>query len=328
MLLKFPSSVSVAFSSVALLIGAALLIYSSLHKREHLHYHHLLNEPEDESLKYGKIFPDLKGTDLIGTIRLRDRLHGYWTYLIQTGGYQTPNLDYAKILLNKYNGKRLQFIYLFPTKPAPLAPAFGNVQHLMAYWSSDQKYPERTWTTLIDPSGVIRFSLPYSLSSEALRELTERYILGQINYAPPADTKLPLGSVLPPIELVRVIDSQRTTLPLLAGRNSTVIFFQAHCTTCSVDHFLAKLQKINSGRVSLSERHIYPIFSRSFDIKQLRVNGINFGNNLFIAADFFPQSEDEYYVGPGSSKDPVVFSTGRTGRIVRIEEFSTWEKHQ
>jgi hypothetical protein len=158
----------------------------------------------------------------------------------------------------------------------------------------------------------------------SLRELTERYIQGTVDYEPLPIGKPSTGDSLPALELERVANSEKLSLPLLAGINSTVIFFQANCTTCGVNNILAKLQQINSERRSLSDLRTYPVFSRSFDIKQLKAYGASLGENLLIATEFCPQWEDEYYVGPGSGKEPFVISIGRTGQIDKVEGFADW----
>jgi hypothetical protein len=171
MRLKLSTFASIGLPTIILLIGVILLIRNSSVKHQH-HLHYLMDAPEDETLKYGLTFPDLRGYDLAGRpIRLRDRLQGRWTYLIQTTGLQTLNLDYPKILLKRYNNKGLQFIYLYPSKSGALSLSMDTTPNLSAIWLPDLKYPKALWTTLVDQSGVIKFSLPHSINNESLPEL-------------------------------------------------------------------------------------------------------------------------------------------------------------
>jgi hypothetical protein len=42
-----------------------------------------------------------------------------------------------------------------------------------------------TWSSLVDPSGIVRFSSPFVLKEDVMRRLTERFIAGKVTYEVP-----------------------------------------------------------------------------------------------------------------------------------------------
>lgn len=281
-------------------------------------------------IRLGLPFPSMKVAVGNGTTDIRQVISGKWTFVLRRGVLNEGVLEYPSTLLARH-GDNLRVVVLLSVRTTSLPENAQYVDGLsiaaVDNANTDRAILEPDWTCLVDPAGRVRFFIEGGITPEPLRELTERFLFGRIQYNPSESSGRPAaGQVLPQFDAVSVYDGSKMSAAELTPPGHSLLFFQANCTSCGLRGIMETLDRANQFLGSLETRRVHIIFSRTFTRSALRAaaDGLEVGKNIRIADRYIDDWEDSYYVGPGASKDALLIPVSAGFRLGVPVSYSSW----
>ncbi len=316
--------------SLMLILGVALLVSKPLISWEWPTW----RKTVVSQIQLRQSFPELNATKSDGsTVRLRALLTAKWTYVRFMSVPDPAEVDYMNVLLGKYAHYPLQFVVITDKATPHSSPPVSDDQRLIflaADFSKILRDGQTSQLCLVDPSGVTRFSYPGGLETRGMRLLTERYLSGHIQYEPPGGISKPQkGEKTPRVQIVRLSDRKPFWLSDLT-KGSTVIFFQAYCTTCGLDAYVHQLSTLEEGPTSLGQRRVYAVFSRTFGEAPIlaAIQEDRIRPDVYIASEYIDQWESAYYLGARGLQVPWVIPISASGYTGDPVPYDVWYTSQ
>ncbi|TAM83433.1 MAG: hypothetical protein EPN47_04805 [Acidobacteria bacterium] len=299
-----------------------------------LHYLTLKSRPYQgaETIGIGSTLPNFRCHDLLTgkAVHLRDRRLNFLIYFNNATPQNIQNAVFAEFLYRKYGAKELSFVII-------TGGHFNDLENL-------RREAEITFPLVNDASleiaraltiprqkdglfvyrqdGKILFSTPTGFfEPEDLRELYERYSMGNITYFQPGqDITARVGSFFPNVRVREILSQREGTLDKFARPGmSEYVVFTAQCPICAIRRFLIEVHE-------LEERHdrIVPLFSSSFPEPLVRrlAGEIGISQPLYIAEDQITGFEELYFGQSTSAIGGLEIQTDRNRIITDISPVS------
>lgn len=175
----------------------------------------------------------------------------------------------------------------------------------------------------VDPDNTIRFFTTNLFDPEDLRQLTEKFLLGEVTY-PESGAEVPLqeGAPMPELTLLRIDDWQPEHLGQAESRQRLLIIFTATCPACRLSSYLSDYARMKDQW----PRRPWVIFNQNFSRDEILVEAARRGidtSHFYLASGALSGIEDPYYGTTLGGSDLFVIETNQIGRIKRIE---SWEQ--
>lgn len=183
---------------------------------------------------------------------------------------------------------------------------------------------------VLDDQGRIDFFAQVIPPDDALRQLAEKYALGEIDYAPAKDRLAALfevGMPLPGLPLTSLDGHEHLVLGERQGANLVLVIFTARCASCQLTQFIDSMGLFQTNLVHDSRyRHhrLMVIFAPNFD-RDLLTSYQRTGTlpALTYVVDESIDLYDEYATRyDDSDMRPLVVLTGSSGQIVAVDPLS------
>lgn len=275
---------------------------------------HLFSAKHERSLlRYGDRAPTLKGKSLIRkkTVELatnkRTNLILYFSSL-QSLGSSTELVKYAEILWKRHKNDGLGVAAIVQKDITDLQALVD--QSLISYdviVDENRKLqeqfglqPNENGVFVFDQQGLCRFSTRRPVSAKDLRQLVDIEFLAvdPLKRRQETETTLKKNQLLGPLPLVDARSLATTSLDQLRTAAPVhYIFFTAHCSVCSLPHYLQDFQKFRREQLKEDDQVILVFdfnFARTDVVKQLGISGID--TPAYIANQQLPELE---YTDPG-----------------------------
>jgi peroxiredoxin len=244
-------------------------------------------------------------------------------------GPDTRLIKYANVLYDRYRQQGLNCVTIAHSRGEELSE-WASVHKLSYPLVADERgdlherflfSQEAGGTLIVDTDGVVRFSYHALVDPDLLRQLTEKFLLGQVNVALSRvdPTVFQPGRQFPEIETLDLRKGVPVRLNPAMMRQRTVVVFTADCASCQLNHYISQIKLEQGGSLQSRSPGTMALFSRSFAelevLTQLRAEGIS--SPVYLATEDIPGLEDPYntrydVTGPG----PLVVHTNRSGRII------------
>jgi hypothetical protein len=177
-------------------------------------------------------------------------------------------------------------------------------------------------TLIVDPDGIVRFSYHALIDADLLRQLTEKFILGQVNVAAGQIdlTVFQPGRQMPEIEALELRTGALVPLASEMVHQKMVVVFTADCATCQLNHYINQLKQLEQQLSPPSKpQATVALFSRSFSevevLDHLRAQEIT--SPVYLATNNIPGLEDPYNTRfHVTITGPLVVRLDKRGRIV------------
>jgi peroxiredoxin len=249
-------------------------------------------------------------------------------------------LYYANILQNKYQSKGLRIIGI-SVKSEKIT------NNLKDYWnysleiisdSTKDIHSEFGFqkccggTVFIDKKGKTVFVENRLVDEEVLRQLTEKYLLGKVNYilhGPQERILFKENSSLPMLTFRREWNNEKIGTGDLIKNRTVLTFFSSMCSTCKTGRRIDTLTKIkeifNDRKLNVT---ILLVFSLPFDENDIesweQEIKIPF-SRVFCYSDIY--SEEEKYIADISMRlDPMTVVIDTNTDVIFIEQFGMSEE--
>lgn len=273
----------------------------------------------------------------------KDILKSDFTILLFFDPLKTSNktkLYYANILQHKYQSKGLRIV--------GISVRSENITgNLKDYWnysleiisdSTKDIHSEFGFqgccggTVFIDKKGKTVFIEKKLVDEEVLRQLTEKYLLGKVNYIlnePKERILFKANSSLPSLTFRREWNNSKIGTRDLIKNRTILTFFSSMCSTCKTGRRIDTLTKIkeifNAHKVSTT---IYLVFSRPFDENDIesweQEIKLPF-SRVFCYSDIY--SDEEKYIADSSMRlDPMTVVIDANSDVIFIEQFGMSEE--
>lgn len=249
-------------------------------------------------------------------------------------------LYYANILQHKYQSKGLKIIgiSLSSEKITNNLKDYWNYSLEIISDSTNDIHSEFGFqsccggTVFIDKKGKTVFIENRLVDEEVLRQLTEKYLLGKVNYilhGPQERTLFKANSSFPSLTFRREWNNEKIgTIDLIKNR-TVLTFFSSMCSTCKTGRRIETLTKIkkilDTQKVNAT---IYLVFSRPFDENDIEYweQEIKLPfSRVFCYSDIY--SEEEKYLADSSMRlDPMTVVIDANSDVIFIEQFGMSEE--
>lgn len=294
------------------------------------------SEEEHVHLNYGELFPPLSGISATGKTIDAKFLHGKWGVVFYFKDRPMVDfLSYCDTLNRKYHSLGLQPLGITRRETKELKQFLNRraISYPILLDPGDRLRDllhlehHRYGFFFINPDGMIEFSLHRLMTSNDLRQLVERYLVGQINYDIEKEWRLGIqpGDTLPPYKIIDVKTGAVLTIHDLDLTNSVMIFFTANCSTCQMSNYWEELKAIETSSVRSRNRFHY-IFSQNFAFFDLidRMNAHHITANVYIAEEEFDVLESPYVTKAPLSKEALVLTIDIRRRVKTVEPLAQW----
>ncbi len=331
--------VLVAVCGVAALVYGLLSIGQTEARRDR-HVRSRLQTSWYEVLDVGDPFPNLEfgaGGERIG---LAELAAGKWRFFVISSEIDEGLLDYEKVLLEVY--PELRFIHIvsptenpeheghdhgegiaLPSGVLRVLDEGGAVRAVLGVPAS----LDFSWTVMVDPEAVVRFSSPRNLSADTLRQLSERYLAGGVSDR--LEKRVPgyqPGAPIPKARLLEVRSGVAVRLEELDLRSAQLVFFRANCTSCELGFHLRTLKSLAEVGVDFRDGPYRLVFSKSFasqDFSRL-ASDAEFAGPVYVAQDFIPDWEDPYNTIPSGANRPVLIGFDSDSKVAAVSDYQNW----
>jgi peroxiredoxin len=273
----------------------------------------------------------------------KDILKSDFTILLFFDPLKTSNktkLYYANILQNKYQSKGLRIIGISVRSEKITNNLKDHWNYSLEIISDSTKDIHSEFgfqdccggTVFIDKKGKTIFIEKRLVDEEVLRQLTEKYLLGKVNYIlhePKERILFKANSSLPSLTFRREWNNAKIGPGDLIKNRTVLTFFSSMCGTCKTGRRIDTLTKIkeifNARKVNAT---IYLVFSRPFDENDIesweQEIKIPF-NRVFCYSDIY--SEEEKYIADSSMRlDPMTVVIDTNADVIFIEQFGMSEE--
>jgi peroxiredoxin len=314
--------------------GAPAVIFISINLACLWVYYHYSrqqgSEPTEPPLAYGT-----SATPLMKLIapHVRSASENRWRLILYFGDYgrAIPNVKYAQILFDRFHNQGFNVVGvvagMFPEVEKLVErqlisyPVVHDLDWTIAH--SLRILPEGNACFFVDPDNTIRFSTTNLFDPEDLRQLAEKFLLGDVAYPERNPvTLLSEGGPLPEFTLLTIADLKPWQWSQVKGQEQVVIVFTAACPSCRLTSYLSEYDRIQD---QLPQRPLV-IFSQNFSQGEilLEANRRDIDtSNFYLASGALAGIEDPYYGAELHKSDVLVIETDRAGKIKQIE---SWEE--
>jgi len=301
----FRQTVFFSICSVALISGLVLMKRAREIRAEH--DRHQFFTTWSSVLPPGSPFPPVEIEISGSKVAVAASLVGHWTFVFYSSSASRRSPAYHAVLLGHYEMRGLRILHILP--PGRFFSAVANELKSSASgidvgfdWNRSLGDRLRTpgreefaWSFLVDPNGIIRFSMPSDLSPENMRQLAERHLVGQVSFTPAPSPGYAQGAAVPDVPLLRIRDSQPQRLRNLARTDAAIIFFRANCTQCSTKTLVFELTKLQQA--GLDRPNVVVVFSHAFEAPALKYEiaaALVRQWDVYLAGEYVPVWEDPY----------------------------------
>jgi hypothetical protein len=314
--------------------GAPAAIFISINLACLWVYYHNSRQPGSESTEHPLLAYGTSATPLIKLIVPHARSAGEdcWRLILYFGDHSRaiPIVKYAQILFDRFHNQGFNVVGVVAGTSPDVERLVGR--QLISYpvihdldltiAHSLGILPGVNACFFVDPDSTVRFSTTNLFDSEDLRQITEKFLLGEVMY-PESGTVTPLeeGGLLPAWELLAINDLKPKRLDQAESQQQVFIIFTATCPTCRLSGYLEEYARLKDY---LPPRRRV-IFSQNFSQDQILFEASRRGidtSNFYLASGALTGIEDPYYWPALGGSDVFVIETDRAGRIKRIE---SWE---
>ena len=288
----------------------------------------------------GRPFPPVSVDREGRGVGLREVLQGNWSLLIYASLLDEATLGYPLLLLDRYRSRDLNLVCILPSARAKreINPALqwpGAGQDFLILTDSRGELRELLESlgqrefdgfALVDPEGMVRFSVPRKVKPETMRQVVERHLLGRVAYridsSPPGYAT---GATLPEVALRRISDGEKLQLSELHQGQGTVIFFQGHCAACLAQPYLQRFQLLAESGVDFAAERIYLVFSKAHWQPNLDMfaSTYPFLPDIYQAEDYVAEWEDPYNT-IADDREPATVLFAANGKLSYPMSFRDW----
>lgn len=176
---------------------------------------------------------------------------------------------------------------------------------------------------VLDRQGRIDFYTLIFLHEDELRQLAEKYALGEISYNPieaGLATRFKVGAPLPELSVSSIDGRKHLMLGKAQAADLALVIFNASCSSCQLAQFINEL---GSFQDKLSREHPYHrlvvVFTPNFDRAMLaayqRAGALPGSTYLLENGTFWSEYATRYNE---AAIRPTVIMTGKSGEIVAV----------
>jgi hypothetical protein len=290
-------------------------------------YFGVLRRSSATHFSYGEGFPYNSAVDYKGQRVDWDKRWALFIFSKIDSYEGIRNIKYANVLSRRFESADLAVVAFVAGSSRP------QLQTLVE--SSGLSYPivtdnDGTWGNrlalgehpfgifIVDPQGKIKFTSTHA-EPDDLRQLIEKYLVGNIEYAPPGGVPpLKVGQKLPAVLLEDLRGHQQVRLEGLKDR--VIVIFTARCPACSLETYLTSYRYLEKQLPKTSQIPLL-IFSSKFSGKEITdtAGRLDIRAGLYMAHAGIPGVEDEYYAGGYFPNTDLVITTDGTGTVMRTE---------
>jgi hypothetical protein len=269
--------------------------------------------------------------------KLEHVVGGDWRYLLIAFVPPTeadPRLQYLNVLHRRYAEKGVKVIGLSGGPKGQVSRLIEKARINFPFISDQEFHFHRAFhihpahshggLVVLDKEGRIEFYTPVLPQKEELRQLAEKYALGEINYIPveaPLAVRLKIGAPLPELALRRIDGRHSMTLGKTAAANLALVIFGAGCSSCQMDQLIEKLRLFrNTLRRDHPDYRLIIVFTAADDLASLA----SYQKVRALPAAAYRLEEtsslyDEYQTRyADTATRPIVVMTGKSGEIVTV----------
>jgi peroxiredoxin len=249
-------------------------------------------------------------------------------------------LYYANILHQKYQSKGLRIISISVRSEEITnnLKDYGNYSLDIISDSTKDIHSEFGFqdccggTVLLNKKGKTIFYEKRLVDEEILRQLTEKYLLGKVNYIlskPHKRVLFKANSSLLSLTFRKEWNNRKIGSRELIKNRTVLTFFSSMCSTCKTGRRIGTLTKIKEffGAHKV-DAAIYLVFSPPFDENDIQAweQEIRLPfSRIFCYSDIY--SEEERYIADNSMRlDPVTVVVDPNLKVTFVEQFGMSEK--
>jgi hypothetical protein len=269
--------------------------------------------------------------------KLRQVASGQWQYLMLTfiTAAHDSRLRYINNLHKRYvdRGLRVVGIYSNPQNQIESLRQGAGVDFPLILDDEFQLHrafhihPAHTHggLTVVDNQGRIDFYTQRIPVKDQLRQLAEKYALGQINYTPsqnPLAAHFKVGAPIPDLFLTSLDGDDHLVLDATHAANLALVIFTASCSSCQLKQFVNDIPLVQASLASDSRyrRHsLIVLFGPNFDralLASYQRSGALPPSTYVLGED---RLDDEYNTRfETSTTQPLVVLTGASGKITAV----------
>lgn len=292
----------------------------------------------------GRPLPDIRLWDGASDVDLRNLALGQWTLLLCAPALDESTQGYPLVLLERHRVRNLQLILVTPdgiesgrTEALGSTADFGQSLRLLSdargeleALFNDVGQESFNSFSMVDPQGLIRFSVSNGLKPETMRQVVERYLLGMPTYSIDSQSVgYEPGSLLPQVDLQRLRDGSKRTLSEIQADGATLVFFQAYCSSCLMDPTLKIFSVLASQGTDFRAEGISVIFSKSHLLQDIGIFA-SFDQpwpEVYRAEDHVKEWEDPYNTIAKQS-DSAMVVIAEDGRVKDSMPFEHWYRER
>lgn len=175
----------------------------------------------------------------------------------------------------------------------------------------------------------IKFTSDYLISEEKLRQIMEKYILGEINYDftfPGEQTVFVYGHSAPQIKLLNLERNQNIMINKIENENMILTFFASFCGICKTGKRIQMLSELKSDLMeNESNPKIIVIFQKPFDRQDVEeiTEKISIPFELYLSDNILP-AEQEYITDDRYKNNPLTVVI-KKGEVIFVEKMEMTE---
>jgi hypothetical protein len=242
-------------------------------------------------------------------------------------------LAYAQVVYTKYESKQFKVFAICTRRKEISRQIFNYGRFTIPFIPDNEKKIHDVFnipdccggTVLLDKSGRVKFISKTLLNSENLRQLTEKNILGKINYdfQPPKKGDLfKLNHLFPDLDIREVTSNSPIALDSQRGEYFIITFFSSLCNSCKTGRRIITLKSLDKRIKDKGAQVITLVaFFKPYDRKDIEGwdKEIQIPFEKFIAEDIYT-NEEKYINDENLVLDPFTVLVNNNKNIVFIEK--------
>lgn len=305
--------------------------------------HHLQNrcQVDETPLSYHSVIDQAIVKKLDGIVG------GQWRYLMLafvSTMKVTPRLKYLDILHRRYVDQGLKVVGIYNSSEDQIRTLREEARVSFSLLRDEACQLHQAFhippghshggLVVLDEQGRIDFFAQEIPVEDQLRQLAEKYALGEINYASAQDSiaaQFKLGAPLPLLPATRLDGKEYVVIGEAQTANLALVVFTGQCASCQVEHFIDAVGLFQAKLVSdrrYRDHRLAVLFTPNFDRTMLtsyQESG-KLPLSTYILSSLAPLYDEYATRYEDSGGRPIVVLTGFSGEVVAIKPLSVEEE--